>query len=82
MHRQVRGDRCFLERIGFRALLFRRDVNGNDVIAALGQCLKHRFAERLLSVHDNTHRYVSLRFEWKVMPLRLSSPARSARPRP
>ena len=55
MHRQLRGERRLLQRIGLGAWLFRRDIDGDDVLAALDQRFKHRLAERLLAVNDDTH---------------------------
>src|SRR5262245_48196322 len=48
-------ERCLLERIGLRALLLRRHVDRDYVVAALAQRLQHRLAERLLAVHHDTH---------------------------
>ena len=49
------GQRRFLQRIGLSAGLFRCDIDSDDVLAALEQRFKHRFAERLLPVNHNTH---------------------------
>ena len=53
--RQLRGERRFLERIGLRAFLLRRHIDGDDVIAALEQRFEHRLAEGLLAVNHDTH---------------------------
>src|SRR6266849_6776094 len=59
MDRETSRLRGFLERIGLRAFLLRRDIDGNHVLAALEQRLQHRLAERLLAVHHNTHNYAA-----------------------
>ena len=53
--RQVGRERGFLQRIGLRARLLRRDIDGDDILAALEQRFQHRLAERLLAVDDDTH---------------------------
>ena len=55
MHRQLGRDRRFLQRVGLGAFLLRRDVDGNDLLAALEQRFKNGLAERLLAVDDDTH---------------------------
>ena len=55
IHRQLGRERRFLERIGLGAGLLRRDVDGNDLLAALEQRFEHRLAERLLPVNDDAH---------------------------
>ncbi len=60
MHRQLGGERRLFERIGLGTFLLRRDIDGDDVLAALDQRFEHRLAERLLAVNDNTHSYSSL----------------------
>ena len=55
MDRKLGGDRGFLQRVGFGARLFRRDLDRDDVFAALEQCFQHRLAERLLAVNDDAH---------------------------
>ena len=54
-HRQFRGQRGFLQRIGLGAFLLRRDIRRDDIVAALEQRLQHGFAERLLAVNNDTH---------------------------
>ena len=53
--RQLGGERRFLQRIGPGAFLLRRDIDGDDVLAALEQRLQHRLAEGLLAVNHDTH---------------------------
>ena len=55
MHRKLGRKRRFLQRIGLGAGLLRRDIDGDDFVAALEQRFEHRLAERLLSVNDDTH---------------------------
>ena len=50
------GRKCrLLERIGFRARLLGRHVDGDHILAALQQRLQHGLAERLLAVDHDTH---------------------------
>jgi hypothetical protein len=63
--RQLGRHRRFLERIGLGARFFRRDIDGDDILAALEQRFEHRLAERLLAVNDDTH---------CQKPLQISSP--------
>ena len=53
--RQLRRDRGFLQRIGLGAFFFRRDIDADDVLAALDQRLQHGLAEGLLAVNHDTH---------------------------
>src|SRR5262249_29811039 len=55
MHRKLGGKRRFLQRVSFRARALRRNVNGDDILAALEQRFEYRFAERLLTVNYDTH---------------------------
>ena len=55
MDRELGCERGLLERIGLGALLLRRDVDGDHVLAALEQRLQDGLAERLLAVHHDTH---------------------------
>ena len=57
--RQLCGQRRFLQRIGLGARLLRRDIDGDDILAALEQRFEHRLAERLLAVNDDTHYVIS-----------------------
>ena len=54
--RKLRGKRRLLQWVGFRAGLFRRDIDRDDIFAALDERFEHSLAERLLSVNHNTHR--------------------------
>ena len=48
-------------RVGpFDARALRRDIDSYDVLAALEQRFKHRFAERLLAVHHDAHLFLEL----------------------
>ena len=58
--RKLRGERRFLQRIGLGARLFRRNIDGDDIFAALDQRFEHRLAERLLAMNDDTHVKTSL----------------------
>ena len=53
--RQLRGERGFLQRVGLGAFLLRRDIDADDVLAALDQRLQHGLAEGLLAVNHDTH---------------------------
>ena len=53
--RQLRRDRGFLQRVGLGALFFRRDIDADDILAALDQRLQHGLAEGLLAVNHDTH---------------------------
>jgi hypothetical protein len=53
--RKLRRERGLLERIGLGALLLRRHIHRDDVVAALAQRFQHRLAECLLAVHHDTH---------------------------
>ncbi len=66
MHRQTRRERRFLQRIGFGARLFRRDIDRDDIVAALEQRFEHGFAESLLAVNDDTHADNPLRISWSI----------------
>ncbi len=54
-HLQARGERRFLQGIGLGALFFRRDIDGDDVLAALDQRFQDGLAEGLLAVDHDTH---------------------------
>jgi hypothetical protein len=56
MDRKLGRERRLLERIGLGARAFRRDVDGNHVLAALEQRFKHCFAECLLAVNNYSHK--------------------------
>jgi hypothetical protein len=67
MHRQRGRERGLLQRIGLGALLLRRDIDGDHVLAALEQRLQHRLAERLLAVHHDAHFFLDLScYRWRV----------------
>ena len=53
--RKLRRECGLLERIGLCALLLRRGIDGDDVLAALAQRFQNRLTEGLLAVHHDTH---------------------------
>src|SRR5262245_42147976 len=55
MHGKFGSKRRFLEWIGPGAFVFRRDIDGDDILTALEQRFQHGLAEGLLAVNDNTH---------------------------
>ena len=55
MDRKLGRKRRFLQRIGLGARLFRRDIDCDDILAALDERVEHRLAESLLPVNDDTH---------------------------
>ena len=54
-HRELGRDRSLFERIGLGTFFFRRDIDGDHVLAALEQRLQHGLAEGLLAVDHDTH---------------------------
>ncbi len=55
MDRKLGRQRRLFQRVGFRAGLFRRHIDGDDIVAALEQRFQHGLAERLLPVNHDTH---------------------------
>src|ERR1700761_5756427 len=72
--RQIGCERRVLQRVGLGTRLFRRRVDGDDIVAALKQRFEHRLAERLLAVNHDTHR------EFFLLPLMPVQEASSNKP--
>ena len=54
--RQLGRDCRFLQRVGLLAGLLRRDIDADDVLAALQERLQHGLAEGLLAMDHDAHR--------------------------
>jgi hypothetical protein len=69
MNRQAPFFREYRQRIARLALFVRRAANSNDVLAAGQELLKHGFAERFLTVDNDTHFDFLLFLRLRIFPI-------------